>query len=93
MVILSNSDYEAKKQAFLKEAENWRVETCPMDEHETYVKTYICDNRNVLTEIKRVVYETVDVEVKGVKCKVEVKLFELEMFSNRWQSVYSYQKY
>jgi hypothetical protein len=93
MTILTSKDYEAKKHAFLNEASDWRVETSAMDEYGRYVKTYVCDNGNVLTEVNRPVYETAEVEVKGIKTSVQVKLFESEMFSNKWQSVYMYDKY
>lgn len=93
MTILTSKEYEAKKIELLHEANDWKVETSPMDEYGQYVKTYICDNGNVITEVNRPVYETVDVEVKGVKMQVQVKLFESEMFSNKWGSVYSYQKF
>lgn len=93
MTILNFKEYETKKRDFLNEADNWNVETSPMDEYGTYVKTYMCDNGNVLTEVNRPVYETVEVEVKGVKCEVQIKLLESEMFSNKWQSVYRYEKF
>lgn len=93
MTILTNKEYEAKKIELLHRADDWKVETSPMDEYGTYVKTYICDNGDVITEVNRPVYETVDIEVKGVKTQVQVKLFESEMFSNKWGSVYTYQKF
>ena len=93
MMILSQKEYEAKKIEFLREADDWKVETSQMDEYGKYVKTYICDNGNVLTEVNRPVYETVEIEVKGVKCKAQVKLFESEMFSNKWGSVFTYDKF
>lgn len=93
MTILTSKEYDAKKIELLHEANDWKVETSPMDEYGQYVKTYICDNGNVITEVNRPVYETVDIEVKGVKMQVQVKLFESEMFSNKWGSVYSYQKF
>ena len=64
-----------------------------MDTDGQYIKTYICDNGNIITEVNRPVYENVDITVKGVSLSVEVKLFESEMFSNKFQSVYTYEKY
>ncbi len=93
MTILTSKEYSEKKISFLHEADDWHVETSPMDEYGTYVKTYICSNGNVLTEVNRPVYETVQVEVKGVKCDVQVKLFESEMFTNKWGSVFTYDKF
>lgn len=93
MIILTNKEYAQKKIDFLNEADDWRVETSPMDEYGTYVKTYICNNGNLLTEVNRPIYETVDVEVKGVKLQTQVKLFESEMYSNKWSSVYKYENF
>lgn len=93
MNILTNKEYEQKKIEFLREADEWKVETSSMDEYGRYVKTYICNNGNLLTEVNRPVYEAVDVEVKGVKLQTQVKLFESEMFSNKWSSVYKYEKF
>lgn len=93
MTILTSKEYEQKKIEFLHEADDWRVETSPMDEYGTYVKTYVCSNGNVLTEVNRPVYETAEVEVKGIKVPVQVKLFESEMFSNKFGSVYMYERF
>lgn len=93
MKILEAKEYEAKKIEFLHEADDWKVETSPMDEYGVYVKTYICSNGNVLTEVNKPVYETVKVEVKGVKVDVQIKLFESEMFSNKFGSVFMYEAF
>ena len=93
MIILNHKEYEQKKIELLHEADDWKVETSLMDEYGTYVKTYICSNGNIITEVNRPVYETAEVEVKGVKCQVQVKLFESEMFSNKWGSVFKYDKF
>lgn len=93
MNILTNKEYLKKKTDFLNQAKDWRVETSPMDKYGKYVKTYICDNGNVLTEVNSPIYEKVEVEVKGVKLQTQVKLFESEMFSNKWPSVYTYEKF
>lgn len=93
MKILNSKEYEAKKFEFLHEADDWKVETSPMNEYGVYVKTYVCSNGNVLTEVNRPVYEEAEVEVKGVKVPVQVKLFESEMFSNKFGSVFMYEKF
>lgn len=93
MARLSNKEYDEKKVEFLHEAGDWRVETSPMDEYGVYVKTYICSNGNVLTEVNRPVYEQVTVEVKGVKVDVQVKLLESEMWTNKWSSVFTYESW
>ena len=84
------AEYEKKKTKLLHEANDWRVETSPMDQGGQYIKTYICDNGTVITEVNRPIYEIAEVEVKGVKCRVQIKLFESEMFSNKdGHSVYN----
>ena len=93
MDIRSTQEYNKAKIEFLQRSDDWKVETSPMDEYGQYVKTYICSNGDVLTEVNRPVYETVDVEVRGLKMQVQVKLFESEMFSNRFSSIYTYEKF
>ena len=93
MTILTAKEYETKKIKLLQESDSWKLETGPMDEYGKYIKTYICDNGTVITEINRPVYETVDIEVKGVKTQVQVKLLESEMFSNKCGSVFTYDKF
>lgn len=93
MTILTAKEYEEMKIKTLHEAGDWRVETSPMDEYGKYIKTYICDNGVVITEVNKPVYEKVEVEVKGVKTKVQVKLLESEMFSNKFSSVYMYEEF
>ena len=92
MTILTSKEYSEKKTDFLR-GTDWRCDTSPMDEYGVYTKTYVCENGNVLTEVNRPVYETVQVEVKGIKCDVQVKLFESEMFTNKWGSVFTYDKF
>lgn len=93
MTILTAKEYADKKSEFLRKSGEWTVETSSMDEYGRYVKTYVGSNGNVLTEVNRPVYETVEVEVKGVNVKVDIKLFESEMFTNKWGSVFTYDKY
>lgn len=71
------------KNAFIKKHSeaDWTVHTSPMDEYGQYCKNYIFTDGAVLTEINRPVHETVEVEVKGVKIEVEVKLMETEAWN------------
>lgn len=91
MTILSNKEYEEAKYSFLKEHNDWQVTTSPMDEDGIYSKTYVCDNGDILYELMRPVYELVPVEVKGVKTTAEVKLLECEMWTNKWESKFTYE--
>lgn len=92
MDILTNKEYEQKKIDFLHEADDWTVETSLMNDY-GYVKTYFCNNGNILFEVNRPVYETVDVVVKGIKVQTKVKLFESQMYSNKFSSVFTYEKF
>ena len=89
MTILSYKEYNDKKFEFLNQSEHWNCDTSFMDKDGKYVKTYVCDNGNVLTEINRPVYENVDITVKGIDMSITVKLFESEMFSNKFSSVFT----
>ena len=64
---------------------DWHVETSPLREDGSYVKTYIFDDGATLTEVNRPVYESVDVKttVKGIPVIVhdEVKLLETECWN------------
>lgn len=75
--------YIEYKNAFIKKHNNadWTVHTSPMDEYGQYCKNYIFTDGAVLTEINRPVYETAEVEVKGVKVEVTIKLMETEAWN------------
>ena len=75
--------YIEYKNAFIKKHNkaDWAVHTSPMDEYGQYVKNYIFTDGATLTEVNRPVYETVIVEVKGVKVDVVVKLMETEAWN------------
>lgn len=93
MNILSNKDYENKKYEFLKSHDNWHVETSPMNSDGQYIKNYICDNGDIITEINRPKWETVTAMVHGFEMTIDVKVFEHEMFSNKFQSMFTYEKF
>ena len=75
--------YIEYKNAFIKKhnSADWTVHTSPMDEYGQYCKNYIFTDGAVLTEINRPVYETAEVEVKGVKVEVTIKLMETEAWN------------
>lgn len=91
MTIISNRDYNKAKYDFLASHDDWQVTTSPMDEYGSYNKTYVCDNGDVLYEVMRPTHEQAPVEVKGVQTKVEIKLLECEMWTNKWGSKYTYE--
>lgn len=75
--------YVDYKMDFIKKHydSDWTVQISPMDKNGQYAKNYIFEDGAVLTEINRPVYEEVEVEVKGVRVKVEVKLMETEAWN------------
>ena len=75
--------YIEYKNAFIKKhnSADWTVHTSPMDEYGQYCKNYIFTDGATLTEINRPVYETAEVEVKGVKVEVTIKLMETEAWN------------
>ena len=93
MKTVSNKEYLEIKYDFLKSHNDWHVETSKMDTYGKYVKTYMCSNGDTITEINRPVYETVHVTVKGVEMDIQVQLFASEMFSNKFESIFTYEKY
>ena len=98
MNIITTSEYEKRKIAFLHKHSDWTVEISPVDEYGRYHKTYACTDGAVWTEINEPVYETAEaeVEVKGVKftIKQEVKLFRTEAWStDDATSIYCFEKF
>ena len=93
MTILTMKEYYTVVSKFVNNHEVAKVETSPMINN-TWYKNYLCEDGAAGTEVNRVVYEKVDVEVKGLKIQVEVKLLETEWFdTDSGKSVYMYAKY
>lgn len=56
-----------------------------------YHKTYMCEDGATGWEINRVIYETRELEVKGLNIKVSIKLLETEWFdTDNGKSIYMY---
>lgn len=93
MEIVTMKQYYEVIQKFVAKHSIEKVETSPFVDGQ-YYKNYLGENGSAGTEINRVVYETVEVEVKGLKVKVEVKLLETEWFdTDNGKSIYMYQRY
>lgn len=93
MKIVSMKEYYEAVSKFVNKHEVAKVETSPMTNNQWY-KDYLCDDGATGKEINRVVYEQVEVEVKGLKVKVEIKLLETEWFdTDNGTSIYMYQAY
>ena len=83
-----NSYYE-KQANFLAKHD------CRMEQDgdcDCYRKTWMSDDGAFMIEINRVITECATVNVKGIECKVKVKLFETECYSSEFGSMYLYQK-
>ena len=93
MTILTTSEYEKLKIAFLHRHSDWEVETSPMDEYGCYRKTYTCTDGASWWEVMRPVYRKVKAEVCRVQVEVDVKLFETEGWSTENGSVFCYEKF
>jgi len=93
MKILTMAEYYQTIQEFVSKHEINKVETSELVNGQ-WSKNYYGEDGSAGTEINRIVYENVEVEVKGLKVKVEVKLLETEWFdTDNGKSVYMYQKY
>ncbi len=93
MTILKNKEYYETIADFCKKHEMYKVETSSLVDGQ-YIKKYLCEDGAMGTEINRPVYEQVEVEVKGLKVKVEVKLLETEWFdSDNGKSIYMYERF
>lgn len=79
--------YEYKSKFIQKHSAkaDWHVETSPMREDGSYIKTYIFTDGATLYELNRPIEELVEVEteVRGIKIVVKdwVKLMETECWS------------
>lgn len=95
MKIVSMKEYYEVQSKFVSKHEHEisKVERSPFTDNQWH-KTYLCEDGALGTEINRIVYEQVEVEVKGLKVKVEVKLLETEWFdTDNGTSTFMYQKY
>lgn len=77
---------------------DFSCDTSPMDANGQYVKTYLCKDGAVLTEVNRPVYRSKNVEVviEGITIKQEItiKLFETEAWNtDNADSVKFYEKF
>lgn len=91
MTIVNYKEWTNDKLAWMKKHNHeYRVTTSSLDENDCYVKTYTSfDGRGQLIEVTRPVWETV--EVKGAK--TQVKLLEVEYFTESEGSKYYYEAY
>lgn len=94
MKIVNNKEYYARIRKFLdsQDIDDYNVETSAFEDN-SYHKIYRFVNGAVGIEHNRIITEEVEVEVKGLKVKVEVKLLETEWYdTNDATSIYMYEK-
>lgn len=91
MNIVTNELYSQAQTTFVRKHPIASVDTSPMRDN-SYTKTYIAEDNAVMWECVRLVTETAEVEVKGIKCKVDVKLWEYECWSTEFKSMYFYER-
>lgn len=82
--------YDAQAE-FIRHHEIAKIETSPM-ENNSYSKHYIAEDGSEMWEFNRIITEEVEVEVKGIKAKAEIKLWETECWSTEFKSMYLYQQ-
>lgn len=95
--------YAEYKKSFIRKhgKGDWRVETSPMREDDSYVKTYMFSDGAVMTEVNRPVYvecldlyAMIDGKYVKVKEKTTVKMFETECWNTddarsvKWREVW-----
>lgn len=81
MIVNYNTYNEEKKAFFKKHHNDFRCDTSSMDEYGRYRKTYTFEDGAQWYEEMSPTYETVEVEIKLVKVKVEVKMFRTEFWN------------
>lgn len=93
MTTVDFKTYYEDRCEFNKKHGNYRVEDYGMTSDDTYRKELIYDDGAIFYEVCRPVYEEAEVEVKGIKIKVKVKLFCTEYWSTEFGSKYMYERY
>lgn len=93
-MIVTYKEYLADKQSFFKaHGFDYTCDTSSMDEHGIYFKTYVFHDSAIWYERMAPVYDHPVIEVRGCKCKVEVKLFETEYWSSDYKSKVYYEQF
>lgn len=92
------NEYSNDKKAFFSKHDNdFNTFTSSMDEYGRYHKEYVFSDGAIWYELMRPEYVTEDIEleVKGVKVKtqIKVKLFRIEFWSTESGSKYYYEKF
>lgn len=80
MTVSYNDYINEKKEFFEEHCNDFKCDTSSMDEYGRYWKTYSFEDGAQWCEVMSPTYETVEVEIKFVKVKVEVKMFRTEFW-------------
>lgn len=87
-------EYMADKQEFFgKHHYDFQCETSSMNEYGIYYKTYIFHDGAIWYERMAPAYVETSVRVRGVECKVTVKLFETEYWNTEHGSKVYYEQF
>lgn len=88
------TDYKTEKERFFKKHNNnFDTYTSSLDEYDFYHKEYIFRDGAEWHEVMGLTYELKEIEIKGCKLSVEVKMLRIEFWSTETYSKFYYEKY
>ena len=94
MDVVTYQDYFDIKQNFIKKHNyDFVLDTSPMNSSGGYHKVYMFRDGAAWYESMNPVFQDVEIEVKGVKLTVTVKLLETEFWTSEFGSKYYYEKF
>lgn len=93
-MIVTYTEYEKDRKNFFKKHNNdFDTYTSSLDEYDSYHKEYIFKDGAEWHEAMRPTYESKEVEIKGCKLSIEVKMLRTEFWSTETYSKFYYEKY
>ena len=95
MRIVDYRTYTEEKKKFMEDHDyDYKVETSQMAADGTYHKIYMFEDGAEWTEVMRPTLETAEVEIRKVRCQVEIKMLETEYFhTGNGKSSYYYERF
>lgn len=89
---VSMKEFYEKQAEFIRKHPISKVDTTPMVDN-SYRKHYIAEDGAEMWESNRIITHRAEVEAYGIKCVVDVKLWETECWStDEASSMYLYQQ-
>ena len=93
-MVATYRDYINRKTKFFqKHGSLYDMETTPLDEYESYTKTYIFEDGATWWEKMTPVIVTEEVEVKRINVNVDIKMLQTEYWDTEKGSEYYYEIY